>query len=517
MTNRAYRALFAAIIIVALLIRLIPVRNNNFYFTMDQGDDAVHVREIIYRHKIALIGPETGIAGFHHGPLWYYFIAPGYLIFSGHPAGAVFMLILLNVALTAIIIIKISRHVSKPIGLLVGASLQFFWWFYDTSRYGFNPFPTVFLSIVLIFLLSDFLQEKKRSLLSLTINSYVLAAIPVGLTFNSEAAAAVAFSALWLTIGIWGFITKRLTVHLAAISLLMLAIFFIPRTISEIQTGFSQSKVLRREFVNPNGIFSQTRYKFISLKFTEILTKKIVPVSDKIGAIILLVSFILFWKLDAKNHFVKHFTYLSLVLFAISWAWFGSNKGWQVWHTVYMRPLLFISILLMLANIIKVSPISVKRFALFLLTAILVSQFLFFKDRYLKFAKTSADPSILTNELAAVDWVYQEAQGQGFYVYSYLPSVYDYPYQYLFWWRGTKKYGYVPCEYSTFPNIPDFFIPGLKYYQSPQRSCTNLRFLIIEPDKNQNNRQVWLNQVRKDTTLLKEATFGTISVEKRQF
>lgn len=516
MTNKIFKIGFWIVIIFALIIRLLPARNNNFYFTMDQGNDAVYVREIIYRHKIVLIGPETGIAGFHHGPLWYYFIAPGYLIFGGHPFGAVFMLILLNIALTAIIIIKISRHVSKPAGLLIGASLQFFWWFYDTSRWGFNPFPTVFLSIVLIFLLSDFLQEKKRSLLSLAINSYVLAAIPVGLTFNSESAAAVAFLALWLLTGIWGFITKRLTVNVAAISFLVLLLFFIPRTISEIQTDFSQSKVLRREFANPNGVFSQTRYKFISLKFKGILTKRIVPISDEIGIIVLLASFILFLKLEKKNHFVKHFTYLSLVLFVISWAWFGSNRGWQVWHTVYIRPILFIAILLMLANIIKVATSVKKLISLLLLTIILVSQILFFKDRYLQFARPSSDPSLLTNELAAVDWVYQKSQGLGFYVYSYLPSVYDYPYQYLFWWHGRQRYGYVPCEYSTFPNVPDFFVPNYKQYQAPQRECSNLRFLVIEPDINQASQDRWLNQVRKDTILLEEASFGNIRVEKRQ-
>ena len=45
------------------------------------------------------------------------------------------------------------------------------------------------------------------------------------------------------------------------------------------------------------------------------------------------------------------------------------------------------------------------------------------------FAKTHLDPSLYKNEISAID-----------YVYTYLPSVYDYPYQYLFWWYGQKKY-----------------------------------------------------------------------------
>jgi hypothetical protein len=126
------------------------------------------------------------------------------------------------------------------------------------------------------------------------------------------------------------------------------------------------------------------------------------------------------------------------------------------------------------------------------------------------------DASLLVNELAAVDWTYHESQGKGFYVYSYLPSVYDYPYQYLYWWRGTQKYKYVPCEYTTYPGIPDFFIKNYQKYQQPQKPCENIKYLIIEPDKNMSNQDLWLVQVRKNTSLEKEAKFGTIRVEKRR-
>ena len=81
--------------------------------------------------------------------------------------------------------------------------------------------------------------------------------------------------------------------------------------------------------------------------------------------------------------------------------------------------------------------------------------------------------------------------------------------------RGKKHYGYVPCEYSTFPNTPSFFVPGEIHYQMPKRACQNLRFLIVEPDKNISLRERWLEQLRKDTNLIKQINFGEILVEKR--
>ena len=483
---------------------------------MDQGNDAVHVREILERGQILLKGPETGIKGFYHGPLWYYFIAPGYLITGGHPFGAVFILILLNLGITAILMYKIKKYVGPPTALLIGASLQFFWWFYDASRYGFNPFPLATLSILLILFLIDFLEDKRRKILSQTFNSYTLAIVPVGLAFHSETAAAIPFTIFYFLVGIVSVFKKKLAVTTFLASLLVFPIFFIPRIISEIQTNFYQTRVLRRELAEPYGVFSHAQYEYVSAKFKNIITQRITPQSTTLSSVVLTVVLLIFIKTAPKNNFVKYFVFLSLSLVLVSWIWFSTNRGWQVWHTIYIRPLLFISILLMLSNITRVSLQPIKRLAFLLLLVILVSQLLFFKDRYLLFATASSDPSLLANELAAVDWIYQKSQNQGFYVYSYLPSVEDYLYQYLFWWCGTKKYGYGPCEYSTFPKVPDLFVPGVKYYQKPQKPCGNLRFLIIEPDQNQNNRDLWTRQVTKDTLLLEEASFGKIKVEKRQ-
>ena len=139
-----------------------------------------------------------------------------------------------------------------------------------------------------------------------------------------------------------------------------------------------------------------------------------------------------------------------------------------------------------------------------------------FKYQYFKYLSPSDDPSLLKNELTAIDWVYQKSDGKGFYVYTYLPSVLDYPYQYLFWWYGRKKYGYLPCEFGSYPGSPKLFIPGSKYYEDPKRECTNLRFLIIEPDKNSTVQGEWQKSINADTLLIEETKVGKITLEMRR-
>ena len=99
------------------------------------------------------------------------------------------------------------------------------------------------------------------------------------------------------------------------------------------------------------------------------------------------------------------------------------------------------------------------------------------------FGKISLDPSLYKNEVAAIDYVYKYAKGQNFKVYTYLPSVYDYPYQYLFWWYGNKKYGYIPGEYAYSPNKPPY-IPSQDKFAGLKTNFSGLVFLIKEPNRN---------------------------------
>src|SRR5258708_5599402 len=85
-----------AILLSSFVFHIFALHNNHFYFTVDEGRDAVYTREIINYHKIITQGPETSVRGIFTLPLWYYFISLGYLVFNGNPYGAIFLIILLN-------------------------------------------------------------------------------------------------------------------------------------------------------------------------------------------------------------------------------------------------------------------------------------------------------------------------------------------------------------------------------------------------------------------------------------
>ena len=502
-----FNTFFLIIIIVAFLTRVIPILGNNYYFTMDQGYTALAVREILSRGAVPLKGPATSLSGVYAGPVWYWFEAIGYAMFSGSPFGGNFILIILNIIILAILIKTIANKISPNTALLTGVFLLFFWSFFETSRYAFNPFPMVFLTILSIIFMARFVEEGKKY--------YIYAAIPIGLSFHIEVASFVPFLIWYVSLGLLFLIKRKINFKTLIISFIIIALSFIPTLISEITNDFSQTKALINHFLDPGGTFGGTQFRYISEKFFGIISETTIPQNIKLGAISFFSIIFLFilGKLKKisikKNSFSDYFIYLSLFLTGISWLFFATNKGWHAWQTVYIPPILFLSIIFILVRLKS----SLKIPALILLFFFQLS---FFAQRYQENFKPSSDQSILANEIGAIDWVYQKSEDRGFYVYNYLPSVYDTPYQYLFWWYGKKTYGYLPCEYSSYPGSPKMFVPGAKYYEGPKRDCSNIRFLIIEPDSNYYVQESWLSDLRNNTKLLEETEVGSIKVEKRE-
>lgn len=491
---------FGTILLVGLSLHLVPMLDNNFYFTMDQGNEAVHAREIWYRHQLVLTGPETSIPGLFNGPFWHWFIAIGYWIFKGHPFGALILLVFVNLILSAFLMWRVFKYVSFWSAIILGLALQFFWPFYDTSRYAFSPFGLVACTIMFVLLMEAFLARKKKS--------YRFAGIPVAFASHVEIASFPPIFLLYVLMGVWGLFTKRFTRRKLVAGIVIVLIFFLPQIISEITTNFSQFWSVQRHLSSERTVLAASQFIEMSQIFIKLIGESVVPQKPYIGTVVFLFVFIFFIKNHSHNVFIKRFILLSLLLIAISWIWFSSNIGWHPWHTVYVAPLSFIALLLMFFSLPR------KIGAIFI-SAVLIFQFIFFAERYVDTLRSSKDPSLLKNEIQVIDWVYQKAKGKGFYAYTYLPSVYDYPYQYLFWWYGRKKYGYLPCEYSTYPNVPDLFVPGLEHYQNPKRTCGKIRFLIVEPYKSLALQKEWLQGTREGTSLIEEITIGAIKIEKR--
>lgn len=471
---------------------------------MDQGNDAIQAREIWAAHRPTLLGPETSIFGLYAGPLWYYFISIGYFLTGGHPVGPVLLLIVLNVFLTFIIIRKVAREMSPGVGLLVGALLQISWWFYDSSRYAFNPFPDTFLGFMAIFCLVDFLKGEKKK--------YLYAAVFFGLFFHTDLASALAVNFFYFGFGLYSLTTKRLKTKDFFLANGIILFFLIPHFVSELTNDFSQTQTLIKELQNPNGAFANGQFSRLSKHIFMVVSRSIYRQIPEIGFLgFLVVTFLFIRKLVYKSvkPFTKYFVLLSICFLLTSWFFFATNSGWRDWQTSFLSPLIFVSVILAIVEL--------KGFLLIpLMLLTIISHLNTFQKRYKQYLEPNDDPSLLVNEIKAIDWAYAQTENKSYSVYVWIPSIFDYHYQYLFWWYGRNKYGYFPCVVNTFPGSPKTYLPkDYDRYEKPKGDCpSKVRLLIMEPDENGQIDQAWYRDITQHASKVSGTNIGRLRLEK---
>lgn len=500
MFKKQYWIAFYAILIFSFVLRVIPLQNYNFYFTIDQADQAIHVREITEFGKLLFKGPETSMPGVYAGPLWLYFNAFGVKLFSADPLGEVFMVIFLSFITTGFIMWEFSRRISPKAGLLAGVLLQGYWYYFELSRYSFNPFPMGILGFWYVFYIIRFFQDKQKA--------YFYAFFPIFLMFNCEVASAIVFTLFHFIVGVYGMYKKSISFRPFMAVWAILGLISSP-LILQLFKQFLKSGIINSE-VGSRGFFSGFNFIEMSYSFVEIFQRSIIPQSFVLSLLILILLLIIVYKQKSKiSEYQKHFIIITYLLFAFSYLFFSLNKAWRDWHTLYLYPLLFLSIYLLCINIKKF-------FGVVFLSIIVFAQLLTFKDRYQEILKPTDDPGLLVNQLKVYDWIYTHSEGDGFNAYTFSPHVYDDQQQYLFWWYGRKTYGFVPCEYTLFPGfLKHTYVPSPENYATPTLGCDNLRFLIIESPMNQKSYEIWREKVKFDRGIkVEEVEINKTKIEK---
>lgn len=487
--------LIIIILMFGIVYRLALTANGNFLFNMDNARDMVDLREMVVLHKPRLIGPTSAIEGFFNGPFWYYLLAVPFILSGGNPYASIIMEIALW-AIGGFFLLKLVGRWGKwlilPAGILWIASN----YIVLANLYAFNPNPVTLLAPLFVYLLVEYLEKNKAIHIILT---WFLA----GLFFNFEMNFGVFTPLIILASVILTGNIKLLKQRWFWIGVLVFVLTVLPQVIFDLKHQFIMSKALLRHLSeNSSGAFDLLkRFQAISSGFFDTFSATLM--NHKLLAVIILILLIPVLLKKGNDKVVSvsmifiavpFLGYLILPVTVNPWHLGGEMAVSLILIAYLLKKLKIISFLLSLAIIF----FGISNIANF-----------FMRD----FAKPNLDPSLYKNEISAIDYVYKYANGRNFKVYAYLPSVYDYPYQYLFWWYGQKKYGYIPGEYVYSPNKPTY-ISNQDKFQGRKDNLSGLVFLIKEPDRIK-MRQAWENDY-KDMTLLSKEMLGSLEIEIRR-
>lgn len=462
---------------------------------MDQARDMLDLREIVVGLHPRLIGPTTSINGVFLGPFWYYFNVIPFSLGSGDPAFLVYWMVLWYLATGILIFITLKKD--SPLFAFI-ASIVFLMTpgLFFSSRYSWsaNPMPlfTVFYFLALFKFISK--QTSRRSF---------LVGLIAGLSMQIEAA----FGVLFFPFVIISYLIYKIKPKHFLLSGLAFFLTLIPQILFELRHNFIMTKTFFGELGGQSAILGE------KLSFYERTINhwdSFVGISggltdfNKLINILLItsaLSFLAFRNFKNKIHKSEKVLFVLSTLFLI-WAF--------VFYLLYPHPLkgwyllgLFIPYIFILTLLI-VELLSYKKNWITGLAAIaLITSFVLTITNQIRFIPKpfdrSTDQSTLRNELEVIDWVYSRAEGKGFKAYNYIPSVYDFPYQYIYWWYGTKTYGYQPDTLTYLDNVPEYIPNNDKFLDKRKKATEKDKiFLIIEPDSEQQSRRAaWLGNFEK--------------------
>jgi hypothetical protein len=502
--------LFVCLVLFVFLwgsaLRVVELISGNYLFGFDQGRDYLAAYDIVVNHKLTLIGAEVGAgsAGLNalfHGPGYFYLIALMYIVFHGDPYGGIVLMCIFGVGallLSYLTIKKIfGQHTALIALFLVGVSPLIA----PQSRFLWNSHPTSFF-IVLVFYLAYKMSKHPRVYAPLAL--FTACSI-----YHFEIAIAVPLVlALCISMPVI-YRIKDLKTYLYSFLVILLSLS--PMIVFEMRHGWMAFRSLgtyvlggapgsngisflritdhvqsyinnaKDSFIIEGGILPLWVFKALSVWLFGALFLYSIRVKDvqkrKFFSFLFLtlcVSYVvlLFLNNMVWDYYLIHAHFIFMYVFAYTGALIISNFRRSVWYKGFA-----VIFMLFLFSMGKSS-----------YTRIMMNYQYDFHD--------FGGVEKIQGKRIAIDTIYQDAQGKPFSVFTFVPPIYTYPYEYLFKTYGKQTYGYMPGNEKK----------GLVY-------------LIIEVDGSKPwTYKGWLETVIKDGSVLDTKTLGTGHIiQKRMF
>ena len=501
------KILLVAIFTLALFLRWLYLPQGALVFGYDQGRDAFIAEEILHG-DLKLQGPPVGgLPGVFHGVLYYYVVAPAYLLGHGNPIIAAFWMSFLN-ALGVFVIYLITLKIYNKKSAALISSLVYACSF-ELSQYA-NWLSNVSLAVIFVpliyFGLYLWLRNKNRF-------GPITTGLALGLSIQCNAALAYHV----VPVVFWIYLYRN---KLFKKSILSFFTSFLLATssmiIAEIKFNHGGFAGLWYLFSSQDKIASSVKFGEFFVNYLNqlgnVLSFTIFPLNIAFGGLVglfVLIFIFYLWYQSDREKFSWHMVILSApISYAIALA-FGGGSTPHI--TVGIASLISVMLGIILWDLsLKNKYLSILLLALILgsnITKIVIEN----KNGQTNFA--IQEGLILSSELKAVDYSYQESIGKPFSISTLTsPLFINTTWSYLYNWYGKTKYGYLP-----------YWIGHDQIGQlgnNLQTAPINIQkhYFIIEPTFS--IPDLYIGYARGDqesiSKLINKIDFGKIAVEERE-
>ncbi len=442
--------IFSFIIFILFLgvgLRAQEAISRNFLFLLDQGRDMMAVKSILYDHHLTLIGPSTSLRGIFQGPLWYYLLALSTGIFGGNPWGGILLMLAISVSVLVVVYFWTKKLLGEKAAIITLFLFAVSSEAAAAATYTWNPHPMWLLVVIYIFIFYSTIYKS---------NKFNLILWPtIGLMFHFQTALGV-FILFASLIYVFLFERKRVLNRNFTIGIGLFLLTFLPQIVFDMRHDFLMSRSAlsllsgseRGLFVGGeksgylgliknhlDSLYGNFRSAFINDGFS-----KYIP---NLFIVVILTSILLMMKkssvfLKKESEFILVIVKLLLIIILLTFAYpfplrYLFLTGFQDFYLI----ILGIILRKFLDNRIgKLVIISI--FAVLIFYSLQRINVLYFRP------PNDGGAEKIKGKLSAIDYVYEDAKGKPFGLLVFTPAVYTDAYDYLIWWYGKKKYGYIP-------------------------------------------------------------------------
>jgi hypothetical protein len=500
----SYKFALFIIFVLAFLLRIVFLKDNSMTFGYDQARDALVANQII-AGDIKIQGPPSSAPGLFHGVVYYYFLAPAYLIGNGSPIFTAYYTAFFN-SLVVILVFLLARFATKNNNLALLSSLLYAISFESSQYATWLSNPTMAIVTVPLMYLGLWLwaNSSKNKIYKI---APVITAVGLGLSIQSE----IFLLYHIIPIVIWlNYFKKNITKKSMFIFLIFLTLTISSLIFCEFKFGFGSIDALKSlTLLGGNLAYAKSVGDYLILYLNQIgriFAFNTYPGNIGYGGVAIIILGI-YSLLNYKKY--PYPAFLAVWLFShLSVVTIGGTS------TPFLMVGIGPAVSLILAFYIYKLFNKKTILAVLIILIIIYGNISFIISQNKNGATLFSiqKDMVLSKQISVIDYTYQTANGKPFSLNSLTSPLWiNIVWTYLYNWYGQKTYGYVPLWHGK-DQIGQ--LATLEKIKDP----LDISFLILEPMAGIPTRYLpeTIGEEDVDTVTVEEKSFGEIVVQFRK-
>lgn len=495
----------AAILVFGFFLRVMYLPRGAVNFMYDQARDAYAVKEIL-TGNIKILGPSSSSQGLSHGVLYYYLIAPAYLVGSGNPIVVSAWLALIN-TLGGLIIFFLTRALTKKDSAGLLATFLYMVSF-ETTQYATwlsNPGLGV-VTVPLLYLgLWQWINPTTGSGQAKKVGP-VLCALGLGLSIQSQIFLLYHTIPLLVILIISRKVIKPKELLLSGGVLLTSLGSMI---LAEAKFGFQTTRGLlgmatSQSLDQTKGLL-ESFFLYTAL-FTKALSQSLFQRNIEISAVVILAT-IVFALLPLKKK--KLAPELFMLFYLFSFLPVFPKIGDNIPHLLVGLAPAFLILLAMLLSRVWDTKFRIAAIALLILVAYSNINTITKENKKGQVLLSTQKSMTIGNQKALIDKTYEKREP--FSINNVTAPLYiNITWTYLYKWYGEKKYNYLPTYAGKGQD-------GQVDWMPQSGDIKNTHFLIIEPlwGIPRRYKDEIMIEEEANSSLIEEFEYGELVLQRR--